>query len=190
MKRKVIKGVIAVFMKIFFRIKVIGKENIPAEGGCIICPNHKSYWDPPLVVAFNKRHINMIAKKELYKNPIIAWVGKIFNVFPVDRNGKDIEAVKHSLKVLKNGEILGIFPEGTRHGIEKGIKVKSGAVQMAIKAGVPIIPAGINGDYKTFKKTKITYGEPIYYNNIDAKDKDVAEKLTEELMNKIIELSK
>ena len=101
MKRKIIKAIISGFMRIVFRIKIIGKENIPNEGACIICANHTSYYDPPLIVAFNKRHINMIAKKELYKNPLLAWLGKTFDVFPVERDGKDIEAVKHSLKVLK-----------------------------------------------------------------------------------------
>ncbi len=192
MKRKIIKAVIRFYMRIVFRIKIIGKENIPKEGACIICANHKSYYDPPLVVAFNKRHINMIAKKELYKNPLLAWLGKTFDVFPVERDGKDIEAVKHSLKILKNGGILGIFPEGTRHGMEKGIKVKSGAVQMALKAGVPIIPAGINGEYKIFRKITITYGAPIYYdkNEINAQNKEKLDELTTELMNTIVGLTK
>lgn len=187
-QRKIIKAIIRFFMRIMFRIRIVGKENIPKEGACIICPNHKSYCDPPLVVAFNKRHINMIAKKELYKNPILAWLGKVFDVFPVERDGKDIEAVKHSLKVLKSGEILGIFPEGTRHGMEKGIKPKSGAISMAMKAGVPIVPAGIKGEYKFFRKVIITYGEPIYYEKTS--DKDELDKLTEELMNTIVSLTK
>ncbi len=192
MKRKIVKAIIRFFMRIFFRIKIIGKENIPAEGACIICPNHKSYFDPPLVVAFNKRHINMIAKKELYQNHLIAWLGKTFNVFPVERNGKDIEAVKHSLKILKNGEILGIFPEGTRNGMEKGIKVKNGAVLIAIKSGAPIIPVGIKGDYKLFSKVVITYGEPIYYDKskINSQNKEEIDKLTQELMDRIVSLTK
>ena len=192
MKRKIVKAIFRFFMRIFFRIKIIWKENIPAEGACIICPNHKSYFDPPLVVAFNKRHINMIAKKELYQNHLIAWLGKTFNVFPVERNGKDIEAVKHSLKILKNGEILGIFPEGTRNGMEKGIKVKNGAVLIAIKSGAPIIPVGIKGDYKLFSKVVITYGEPIYYDKskINSQNKEEIDKLTQELMDRIVSLTK
>ncbi len=192
MQRKIIKAIIRFFMRIMFRLKIVGQENIPKEGACIICANHKSYFDPPLIVAFNKRHINMIAKKELYKNPILAWLGRVFNVFPVERNGKDIEAVKHSLKVLKNGEILGIFPEGTRNGMKKGIKPKSGAVTMAIKTGVPIIPAGIKGEYKFLRKVMITYGEPIYYDKskINSQDKEQTDKLAKELMEKIVSLTK
>ena len=134
----------------------------------------------------------MIAKKELYQNHLIAWLGKTFNVFPVERNGKDIEAVKHSLKILKNGEILGIFPEGTRNGMEKGIKVKNGAVLIAIKSGAPIIPVGIKGDYKLFSNVVITDGEPIYYDKskINSQNKEEIDKLTQELMDRIVSLTK
>lgn len=192
MKRKIVKAVVRWFMKIFFRIKIIGKENIPGEGACIICSNHKSYYDPPLMVAFNKRHVNMIAKKDLLKNPLMGWLCKVFGAFMVERDGKDIEAVKQSLKILKNGEILGIFPEGTRNGMQKGEKVKNGAVLMAIKSGAPIIPAGIKGDYKLFRKVTMTYGEPIYYDKskINQQDKEQIDNLTEELMNTIINLTK
>lgn len=192
MKRKIVKAVVRWFMKISFRIKMIGKENIPKEGACIICSNHKSYFDPPMLVAFNKRHVTMIAKKDLLKNPIMAWLCKVFGAFMVERDGKDIEAVKQSLRILKNGEILGIFPEGTRNGMAKGEKVKNGAVLMAIKSGAPIIPAGIKGDYKLFRRVTMTYGEPIYYDKskINQQDKEEIDKLTEELMNTIIGLTK
>ena len=192
MKTKIVKAVIRFFMRIIFRIKIVGIENVPTEGSCIICSNHKSYFDPPLMVVFNKRHINMIAKEELNKNPLLAWLMKTFDAFTVQRDGKDIETVKHSLKVLKNGGILGIFPEGTRNGIEKGVKVKNGAVQMAIKSGAPIIPAGIKGDYKLFRKVTMTYGEPIYYNKeeINQQNKEEIDALTQQLMDKIVSLTK
>ena len=192
MKRKIVKAVIRFFMRIMFRIKIEGKENVPTEGACLICPNHKSYYDPPLVVAFNKRHITMIAKEELNKNPFLAWLMKTFDAFTVQRDGKDIETVRHSLKVLKEGGILGIFPEGTRNGMEKGVKVKNGAVQMAIKSGAPIIPVGIKGEFKFFRKITMTYGEPIYYDKtkIDQHNKEELDALTQELMNKIVSLTK
>lgn len=188
MKRKIVKALVRCFMVICFRVKIIGKENIPKEGACIICSNHTSYFDPPMLVAFNKRHVNMIAKKDLLKNPFMGWLCKTFGAFLVERDGRDIEAVKQSLKILKNGEILGIFPEGTRNGMAKGEKVKNGAVLMAIKSGAPIIPAGIKGKYKLFRKVTMTYGEPIYYDKtkINQQDKEEIDKLTEELMDKIV----
>lgn len=188
MKRKIVKAFVRFFMVIFFRIKIEGKENIPQNGACIICANHKSYFDPPLLVAFNERHITMIAKKDLLKNPLMGWLCKVFGAFMVERDGKDIEAVKQSLRILKNGEILGIFPEGTRNGMAKGEKVKNGAILMAIKSGAPIIPAGIKGDYKLFRKVTLTYGEPIYYDKtkINQQDKKEIDGLTNDLMDKII----
>ena len=117
---------------------------------------------------------------------------KTFGALLVDRDGKDIETVKQSLKILKNSEILGIFPEGTRNGMQKGEKVKNGAVLMAIKSGAPIIPAGIKGDYKIFRRVTMTYGEPIYYDKtkINQQDKEEIDKLTQDLMNTIISLTK
>lgn len=192
MKRKIVKALVRCFMVICFRIKIVGKENIPAEGACIVCSNHKSYFDPPMLVAFSKRHVNMIAKKDLLKNPLMRWLCNTFGAFMVERDGKDIEAVKQSLKILKNGEILGIFPEGTRNGLAKGEKVKNGAVLMAIKSGAPIIPAGIKGDYKLFRRVTMTYGEPIHYDKtkINQQDKEEVDKLTDDLMNTIIGLTK
>lgn len=192
MKRKVIKAVIRAFLKIFFRVKIVGEENVPKTRPAIICPNHKSYYDPAIIVAFNKRHVNMIGKQELMKNPFTRFLCKAFNVFLVERDGKDIEAVKHSLKVLKEGELLGIFPEGTRNGLAKGVQPKNGAIQMALKTGAPIIPVGIKGNYKLFKPVVVTYGKPIYYSKeeINSQDKALVAAITNELMGRIISLTK
>lgn len=192
MKRKIIKAVIKLYLKIFFRVKIVGQENVPKNKPAIICPNHLSYYDPAIIVAFNKRHVNMIGKKELMKNVFTRFLCKNFNVFLVDRNGRDIEAVKHSLNVLKKGELLGIFPEGTRNGLAKGVEPKNGAVQMAIKTGTPIIPVGIKGNYKLFKQVVVTYGKPIYYNkdDLNTQDKELITKLTSRLMESIVDLTK
>lgn len=192
MKRKIIKAVIKFFLKIFFRVKIVGEENIPKTRPAIICPNHKSYYDPAIIVAFNKRHVNMIGKKELMKNPFTRFLCKSFDVFLVERDGKDIEAVKHSLKVLKDGELLGIFPEGTRNGLARGVQPKNGAIQMALKTGAPIIPVGIKGNYKLFKPVIVTYGKPIYYNKeeINSQDKALVAAITNDLMGRIISLTK
>lgn len=190
-QRKIVKFVIKLGMLIVFRVKIVGKENVPQEGAAIICPNHVSFFDPPVLVAFNKRHINMLAKIELTKNPILNWLKNVFDVFPVKRDGNDTEAIKHSLKVLKNGGLLGMYPEGTRNGMKKGVKPKNGAVVMAIKSGVPIIPVGMQGSFKPFTKVKANYGKPIYYDKtkINLQDRDLIDNLTKELMEEIVRLT-
>ena len=137
--RLTIKNIMKVFLLIIFRVKVIGQENIP-EGACAICPKHLSNWDPPVIVACTKRKINMMAKDSLFKNGLIRWLAKIFGIFPVKRGMKDLEAIKNALRILKKQEAVAIYPEGTRKGLEKGLKPKNGAVLIAIKAKAPIVP--------------------------------------------------
>lgn len=190
--RIIIKFILKILAKIIYKVKITGKENIPKEGGALICGNHIHALDAALIVCLAKRKINVLGKKELFENPILKWLGKIFGVFPVKRDGTDIAAIKISLSLLKKNELLLIFPEGTRNGISKGIKLRNGAINLAIKSKVPIIPVGIKGDFKIFKKITLNYGKPIYYNNFERinKDKEQIEKLTNELMNTILKLAK
>ena len=192
MLRVIIKGFLHGILRIVYRIKITGKENIPTEGACIFAANHIHALDPAVIVLTNKRPVRYMAKEELYKNPVLRWLAKIFGIFPVKRNGKDIEAIKTSLKILKNGEVLGIFPEGTRNGLAKGKKVRTGTVLIALKAKVPIIPIGISGTFKPFSKVTVNYGKPIEYGKYleEEHSKELAEKLTDEMMDTIINLTK
>lgn len=135
-------SLLAIF-KIFFRIKVKGKENLPAEGGVILMSNHISAFDPPLLAAIFSRPVRFMAKKELFENPFIRFVLFLADAFPVDRSKNDITAVKKALSVLKDQEVLGLFPEGTRRTEGKLGNPKSGSVMLAIKSGAPIVPIGI-----------------------------------------------
>ena len=100
---------------------------------------------------------------------------------------QDIEAMKRCLKVLKNGELLGIFPEGTRKGLEKNGKAKNGAAFMAIKSKAKVIPIGIHGSFKPFSKVYVNYGEPIDLSNYSKEELDEA---TEKIMQEIVILTK
>lgn len=150
---------LAVF-KIFFGIKVRGKENLPAEGGVVLMSNHISAYDPPLLAAIFSRPVRFMAKKELFENPIMRFVLYLADAFPVDRSKNDITAVKNALSVIKKGEVLGIFPEGTRRPEGKLGTPKSGSVMLAIKSGAPIVPVGIKNVKKDGIIT-INIGEPF-----------------------------
>lgn len=112
-------------------------------------------------------------------------------VFPVKRGGMDIESLKFSLKTLKQGDILMIFPEGTRHGMEKHGKAQNGAAFMALRAGVPVIPVGIQGTMKPFHKVKLNYGKPLNFSEYQSNkpEKEVLEKVSKEIMDKIVMLT-
>ena len=188
--RWVVQGALYIWCKLYYRAEVIGLENIPKEGPLIFCGNHRSYLDPPLIVCTAKRDMCFLAKKELYKNKILAFLGSAFEAIPVNRDEKDVKAIKESLKVLKRGDCIALFPEGTRNGMEKGEKIKDGVAFFAIKGGAKVLPCGIKGGTKENRKVTITYGKPLDFTNYkDVKDKEVLDKVTNEIMNKINELA-
>lgn len=192
--RVIVKTFLRTLYKIFFRMEITGEENktkAGQNGGYIICANHVNYFDAVAVVVFSKEKVRFIAKYDLARIGIIRWLEHLFDVIPIKRNTQDIDAMKRSLKALKNNEILGIFPEGTRKGMAKNQKVKNGAAFMAIRSGVPVVPVGISGTFKPFSKVRISYGEPIdmVKYKIKGKEKEGQEQATKEIMDNIIMLT-
>ena len=149
------------FFHIFHRLKVKGKENIPETGGAIVCANHISNFDPIVVAICIKRNVHFMAKAELFKNKFVSYILIKLNAFPIKRGSADITAIKNSFKLIKNGEILGIFPEGTRSKNGKLGPAEPGTATIAIKTKAPIIPIKITGSYKAFKSVKVVIGKPI-----------------------------
>lgn len=189
--RRILKPILHFVAILIYRVKKVGEENVPKEGAFVLCGNHVHALDAPAIVLSAKRKVVFIAKSELFKNPILKWLANVFDIIPVKRGKQDLESMKRSLKAIAKGEILGIFPEGTRKGLEKNVKVKTGAAFMALRAGVPIIPVGVQGSFKPFTKVIINYGKPMnfskYYSN--KPEKEVLEKVTEEVMAEIIKLT-
>lgn len=183
--RKLVKVTLSVVYRIAFRVKITGQ--VPDEGAYVLCCNHINYMDAAAIVLFNKRKVNFVAKEDLFTHGILMWLGHLFDVIPIKRDMQDIEAMKRCLKVLKNGELLGIFPEGTRKGMEKNLKAKNGAAFMAMKAKVKVIPIGIHGTFKPFSKVYMNYGEPI---DLSGYTKDNLDEATENIMDTIVMLTK
>lgn len=189
--RVVVIVVLNIVFRTVYRMKVIGKENIPKKGALIFCGNHKSYFDPPAISITNGRKMSFLAKEELKENILFSFLGWAFDNIWVKRNSKDFTPIKNSLKILKNGDCLGIFPEGTRNGMQNDMgELKNGAAYLALKTGAKIIPVGLVGEGKPFTKNAIIYGKPLdlsKYENVKI-DKDIEEKVNEELKFKILEL--
>lgn len=189
--RGIVIGAIWIYCKIVYRFEVIGKENIPKEGPVIICGNHRSFLDPPLIEITTGRYTRFLAKEELTKNKFLAFLGYVFDAILVKRDSKEVKALKESLQTLKNGDCLALFPEGTRNGLAKGEKVKDGAAFFAVRSGAPVVPCGIKGGENGNRKVTITYGKPLDFSEYKgSKDKEVLDKVTEEIMGNIIKLSK
>ncbi len=154
------------FFKLFYPTKVVGRKNMP-KGAAIISSNHTSNFDAILVVLNTWEKKYFLTKKELFKNKFMSFLLRGMNCIKIDRQSTDITAIKQSLKVLKDGKKLFIFPEGTRNksdNLELG-EVKQGVSMFAIKAKVPIVPMYISRKPKIFHKTIITIGEAFELND-------------------------
>jgi len=150
-----------VFCGIVHPVRVTGKENLPAEGGYMLCVNHISFLDPVVTVLYVKRHIRFMGKKELFKNKIVAGVLDAVGAFPVDRGHADLAAIREAIKTLKDGKCLGIFPQGTRSADNEHTEMHGGAALIVQRTGSPVIPMYIDGPYKFFRKTDVRIGKAI-----------------------------
>ena len=143
---KIVRVILNFFFFCLLGLHVEGRENVPKEGAIIVAPNHKSYWDPPVIgVAFNTRIIHYMAKEELFKNPLFGWLIRQFGTFPVKRGAVDRTAIRQAVRELKAGNPLGIFPEGTRIRKEGLGRFHSGMASLALMTGTPVIPVAVIG---------------------------------------------
>jgi len=155
-------------VRCIFRVKVEGGENLPAEGAYIVACNHICDADPVILAVSvkNRRQIRFMAKKELFKVPLLAQLIKALGAFPEDRGGADVGALKKSLKMLESGEVVGIFPQGTRHPKEhpSNSEVRNGIGMLAKRSGAMILPACIETkNFKIipfFRRTRVRFGTP------------------------------
>lgn len=183
MIRVVVKFLVKVFTIFLFRVQTYGQENIEKNKPYIMCANHTSNWDPPILYTATHREMYMMAKEELFKNKFIYWFADKTNIFPVKRGKKDIESIKKSIRILKDNKILAIFPEGTRNGMAKNGKIQNGPAYLSARTGVEVIPVKIEGNFKPFTKVRIYYGKPIDFSKYQSKK---PEKETIELISKEI----
>ena len=180
--REIFKFIFKIITIIIYRPKIIGAENVPKEGNAIICANHVHFWDSVVIIVMLKRKVNVLAKEELFKPKFNKWFAGVI--------GADLGAVKTSLKLMENKELLLVFPEGTRNGVAKGKKAKKGSVMIAATSESPIIPIGVQGTFKPFTKVTLNIGKPIDYSAYknETKDKAKMDELAQELMTEIIKL--
>lgn len=178
------KGLVKTVLSPLYRFEIIGAENFPKEGGILLCSNHIHALDPPVVGMTAPRTVHFMAKEELFKAPILGSILPKVNAFPVKRGMSDREALRTALKILKNGEVVGLFPEGTRSTdgvLKKGL---SGAGFFALRGNADVMPCAIIGPYKAFRKVKVVYGEPIRMEPYRERKASVDE-VTEAIMSSI-----
>jgi 1-acyl-sn-glycerol-3-phosphate acyltransferase len=168
------RALFRLFFRVFVRWEVRGRENIPLAGGAILAPNHISHLDPPLVGSAVKRPVNFMAKRELFSVPLLGKIIRRTRAFPISRDRADREALKKAYQLLAAGELLVMFPEGTRSPDGRLQAAEPGFALIAAKAGVPVIPIALIGANRVLPKgsifvrpgkIKVRIGAPICYDS-------------------------
>ncbi len=165
---QVLKAIAGPIYRLIFGVRVKGKENIPREGGVLLCPNHIAAIDVISIGAVSPRQITCIAKKELFEVPLLGWLVKSLGAVKIDRGGADVGAIKTAIAAIENGRTVVLFPQGHRcPGVNiASTPVKHGAGLIAYHAKCNVVPVCINikgGKYGLFKRTEIIFGKPIEY---------------------------
>ncbi len=180
---KIARGICLGILKIMFRFRVEGKENIPKDKNFIVVSNHTSNLDPPLLGVAAATPLTYMAKEELFKNKLFGALIRKLGAFPISRESGDIGAVKTALRLLRDGHKMVIFPEGgrskTRGMLRKG---KSGAALLAAKTGTGLLPVGIAADFKFRGRVTVKFGEYMDFSDYKGKKLSAEElqKITDE----------
>ena len=146
---RVFSRLVAVWM---FGLRVVGRKNWPAAGGGLICANHQSYFDPPLIGLTCNRRMNYLARDTLFRVPVLSQLIHFLDAIPIDRDGGGLAGLKETLRRLKAGEMVLIFPEGTRTTDGEVAPLKPGFIAVARRSKVPLIPVGLDGAYQAWPK--------------------------------------
>ncbi len=164
------KAIAILILWFFGRLRVIGKENVPKNGGVLLCANHVSYIDPPALGCASPRPVHFMAKVELFKIPILGLLIKKVGAFPVRQHSADRQAIKTAIEYLQSGKVVGMFPEGTRVMTGKLGEALPGCGMVALRAKVPVIPVALINTEKLlpphkvflrFTRVKVVFGEPV-----------------------------
>ncbi|MBQ7500896.1 MAG: 1-acyl-sn-glycerol-3-phosphate acyltransferase [Clostridia bacterium] len=175
-----------------YKVDVKGAENIPETGGVILAPNHLSNRDVYIIAASVSRQVRYVAKESLFRVPILSSLIRALGAIPIKRGAGDVGAIKATIKLLNEGEMMGIYPQGTRYiGVDpRTTEPKSGIGLIAYRTRVPIVPVCIwtkNFRIIPFRKVHIRIGEPIYYTDEDfgKGSKEDYERIAKDTFDKI-----
>ncbi len=179
-------------LNLLVRFRVRGLYNVPKQGAFIIAANHLSWTDIPFIPLYLRRKVVYMAKEE-YFNSRLAWLVRFLGAFPVKRGEGDRQALRAGEEQLKKGNILVIFPEGTRSRSRTMAKAHAGLGMIALRSGVPVVPVAISGSEKALKKFRpqvtVTYGEPMILKPAGKKvTREDIDSATEQVMRKIADM--
>lgn len=171
------KKCFAGLVRAIFRVKIVGADNEPADGTFLICANHISEADPVILGACLKHNPRYMAKKELMSVPLLGWLITALGAYPIDRGGNDVAAVRKTIELLKSGESVIMFPQGTRYkGVDPaGTKFRNGCAMIAVRAGTPVLPIYIETKgyrVRLLRRVTVKIGKPIPCDEIIGAEND------------------
>ena len=157
-----LKFVCRIIFKIFVPVTVLNKEYMPAEGACVVAPNHETMMDMFMIGYKIKRKVYWMAKQELFKFKPFGWLIKKCGAYPVKRDNHDVGGTNHTINLLKEGKPVGIFPQGTRSkGRGLALIPKPGFIRLAADTGAVIVPVAIWGKIRIFGRVYVKFGKPV-----------------------------
>jgi 1-acyl-sn-glycerol-3-phosphate acyltransferase len=186
-------------------LEVVGRDRVPAHGGVIVAANHVSYLDIPVVGCSLARRADFLAKSELFKQPVVGWLFKRLGGVPIRRGGVDREALSEVERRLASGHLVVMYPEGTRSHDERLREPKPGVGMLAVRTGVPVVPAYVAGTGEAWppgarwlrcRPITVVFGEPMHWRRaeFEATDETVAkrryQRVSQEVMDRIAELQR
>ncbi len=191
--------VVYILAKVFFRLKVVGGENVPGEGGVLVAANHNSYFDIPFLGCALRRQADNIAKSELFENRIVAAFFRTLGGFPVKRGRVDRAAMHEAVGRLKAGRLLAYYPEGTRSRDGRLQPAKSGIGLVVAQSGAVVVPAYIRGTgpVRLFRQVTVVFGKPLDFKGpVEAAEKEGVNPkelyvtISQKIMGQIAQLEK
>jgi glycerol-3-phosphate dehydrogenase (NAD(P)+) len=184
----IVRAVLQPFFHVYFRLRRIGREHIPQSGPLLLASNHRSFLDPFVLGTMLRRPVYYVAKKELFANRVQAWFLNALGAFPVDRGASDQEMLETARRILARGDVVLIFPEGTRIRPGGLGTPKRGVGRLALESGAPIVPLAVIGTEDVRKgwrirphKVTIRAGRPLTYPKVESPSKQLAQAVTDRI---------
>jgi glycerol-3-phosphate dehydrogenase (NAD(P)+) len=185
----IVRAILQPAILLWFRLGRFGREHVPREGGVILAANHKSFLDPFVIGCCVRRPVYFVAKRELFEKRWQGWLLNALGAFPIRRGESDEESMETAKAIARRGDVVVIFPEGTRiRGAEQLGKAKRGVGRLALETGVPVVPIALTGTQRARRgllirpvKVRVRFGPALRFPSVETASPRLAERVTDRI---------